>query len=89
MSPEEKAIEDRRIETTVKLTWSTVASLMAGLITSIAAAASLTSVKGFIDFVKKVDSTEWPVFGVSIIAALLTVVVSIISLFISRRDKKK
>jgi len=35
MSPEEKAVEERKIETTVKLTWSTVVSLAAGIVTSV------------------------------------------------------
>ena len=89
MSPEEKAVEAKKIETTVKLTWSTVASLAAGIVTSIAAAASLTSVKELAEFVKKVNTTEWPAIGAAVIAAVLTVLVSIISLFISKRDKKK
>jgi len=90
MSAEEKAaVEKKMIETTEKFTWSTVGSLLVGIITSILVAASLTSVKELGDFIKKFNSTEWPVIGMSIIAAILTVLVSIISLFISKRAKKQ
>ena len=57
--------------------------------TSIAAAASLTSVKELVDFIKKVNATEWPAIGAAIIAAIFTVLISIISLFISKRGKKQ
>jgi hypothetical protein len=89
MSPEEKAVEERKIETTVKLTWSTFVSLLAGILTSIAVAASLTSVKELADFIKKVNATAWPAMGAAIIAAIFTVLVSITSLFISKRGKKQ
>jgi hypothetical protein len=39
MSPEEKAVEERKIETTEKLTWSTVVSLGVGIASSMLAIA--------------------------------------------------
>jgi len=89
MSPEEKAKAEEKIEITEKVTWSTVTSLIAGIATSIAAAASLTSVKSLVEFFKQVDTAEWSKIGVALIAAVLTVLVSIISLFVSKRGKKK
>lgn len=88
MSPEEKAVEERKIETTEKLTWSTVVSLGVGIASSMFAVASLRSVKGFVDFINKVNTTEFSAVGAAIVVAVLTALVSIISLFISKRRKK-
>lgn len=88
MSPEEKAVEERKIETTEKLTWSTVVSLGVGIASSILAVASLMSVRGFVDFIKKINTTEFSAIGAAIVVAVLTALVSIISLFISKRRKK-
>lgn len=89
MSLEEKEAEVKKIETSEKLTWSTVTSLVAGIITSIAAAAALMSVKPVIEFMKQVNSAELLKVGAVLIAAVLTVIISIISIFVSRHDKKK
>jgi hypothetical protein len=89
MSPEEKAEEEKKIEIPEKVTWSTFVSLIAGITTSLVAAASLTSVKPLLESFKQVDTVEWSIIGVAVIAAVLTVLVSIISLLISKRGRKK
>jgi len=89
MSPEEKVIE-KITETSEKFaSWSTFISLAAGILTSIAAASSLPAMKEFLEFIKRSNNTEWPVIGVSLIAAALTVLVSIVWLFVSKRGNKK
>lgn len=89
MMPEDKEAEVLKIEAETKLTWSTLSSLLAGIITSVIAAASLTSVKPILEFVKQTNSDELSKFGAATIAALLTVLVSLLSIFVSRHEKNK
>lgn len=89
MSAEQKEAEVEKIETGERLTWSTIASLSAGIITSIVAAATVTSLKPLITLIKQVDAIEFTKVGMALIAAILTVFVSLISLWFSRHDKKK
>lgn len=88
MTPEEKEAEVKRIETAEKLNWSTAISLLAGIISSVAAAAAITSVKPVFEFIKQVDSAEFSKVGVALIAAILTVIISIIFIIVSRHEKK-
>lgn len=89
MTPEEKNIEAVKIEAEAKLTWSTVSSLLVGIIASVVVAASFSFVQPLLDFVKRTNSDNLSTIGFATITALLTVLVSIISLFVSRRETKK
>ena len=89
MSPEDKLAENVKLDTSKKLTWSTIASLMAGIITSAAAAATIASFKPLFEIIKQVNTLELSKYGIAIIASFLTVIVSLISVFVSRKSKKK
>ena len=89
MSPEQKEAEAKKLESTEKVTWSAVASLAAGIITSIAAAVAVTSLQPLITFIKQVDAVELSKVGIALIAAVLTVLVSIASIVLSKRYRKK
>jgi len=89
MSPEEKEVEFSKVLTSERFTWSTIASISVGIVSSVAAAATLTSATSILEFIKQINTAELSKIGAALIAASATILVSTASIFISRKDKKK
>jgi hypothetical protein len=89
MSPEQREAEAVTIEAAAKLSWQTASSLLAGIMASIIAAASLNYVKPLLEFIKQTNSDGLAKGSAAFIAAVVTVLLSILSIFLSRHEKKK
>jgi hypothetical protein len=89
MSSEEKKAEAVTIETRDKIfAWSTITSLLLGIIGSVVAATGLASMKPLLELIKNTVSSGDLKIGAAILAAIVTVIISIISILFSRHDKK-
>jgi len=88
MSSEEKEAEAVALEKGAGLAWSTLGSLITGIIASVVAAGGLLSFKSLLEFMKKAISVDLYPLGAMVIAALVTVLISIISILVTRHMKK-
>ena len=89
MSAEEKEAEAEQVETGDRLlTWSTLSSLFAGIAASAIAAASLTSIKPLLERIKQSDPTDLSKISITAIAVAVTVLISVLSIIITSREKK-
>lgn len=88
---ETTTVEEKKEEAILKrsdrLTWSTLVSLIAGIIASIVASLSFFSIERVLDFLNNTNVTKIVDYTIPVIAALLTVLVSIISLMLSKKAK--
>ena len=90
MSAEEKEAEAKQIETGDRLlTWSTLSSLFAGIAASAIAAASFTLIKPLLERIKQSDPTDLSKISVTMIAVAVTVLISVLSIIMTSRKKKK
>jgi hypothetical protein len=90
MSLEQKEAEQEKLESSEKFTWSTLLSLFAGIIASIDSIYSITFSKSLISFIEHVNSKElFNIYGITLLVAFLTLLVSIASIIFSRDSRKK
>lgn len=79
--------EEAVIERSVRLTWSTLVSLLAGITASLVASLGWVSIERVIDFLKQTNISKIIDYSIPMIAAILTVIISIISLILSKKNK--